>query len=570
MLSNEEIVETIELTSKLLELHGEDEVRIKTYNNAAYNLDKFPGNLASLDFGQLVQIQGIGKMMAGKIIELINTNKLKELEELLAMTPKGVLDMFRIKGLGVKKIKILWKDFDYTSLEDLQMACKNGIIAKIKGFGEKTQAGILESLIFLKAQQGKLRMDKALVLADKIIERLKKHFIKVAHAGQIRRQSEVVECLTFIAAFQEELPTFSDSGFIQDKTISSPFNWRGKFAEFSIPIEIKFVSLDDFSKKQFIYTAHPDHLKQRNSDNKTLYTIAHGCNGNEPDFEEKVYAKFGVPFIIPEMRENNNAFEWITKNKNEDLINWNSLKGILHNHSTYSDGKHSLEEMASYCKSLGFEYLGIADHSQTASYANGLLITKVQQQHQEIEQLNKKLSIDKPFRIFKGIESDILGDGSLDYPDEILASFDFIVASIHSNLSMNSTKATERLIKAIENPYTTILGHPSGRLLLSRQGYPFDYPTVIDCCAENQVVIEINASPYRLDLDWRWIEYALEKNVMLSINPDAHEMQGYFDMHFGVAVARKGGLVKKMTLNAYSASEFELYLQERKQKKGIN
>jgi len=569
MLSNEEIVSTIELTAKLLELHGEDEVRVKTYNNAAYNLDKFPGNLSEMDFGQLVQIQGVGKMMAGKIIELTQTNKLKELDELLSITPKGLLDMFKIKGLGVKKIKILWKDFDISNLSELQSACELGNIAKIKGFGEKTQVSILESLVFIKSQEGKLRMDKALILAEKIIEILKKYFVKVEHSGQIRRKSEVVDCLVFMAGFTGEIPDFSIPSFTQNKAISSPFNWRGHFEDFSIPIEIKFIPLQEFAKKQFIYTANPLHLKQKNTENKTLYSVASGQKDSDIDFEEKVYEKFGVPYIIPEMREGNQEFEWIKKNKNEDLVTWNDLKGILHNHSTYSDGKNSLEEMAIFCKSLGFEYLGIADHSQTASYANGLLITKVQQQHQEIEQLNKKLSQDKPFKIFKGIESDILGDGSLDYPDEILASFDFIVASIHSNLSMNSVKATERLIKAIENPYTTILGHPSGRLLLSRQGYPFDYQAVIDCCAENQVAIEINASPYRLDLDWRWIEYALDKNVLLSINPDAHETQGYFDMHFGVAVARKGGLVKQMTLNTFSATTFEQYLYERKQSKKL-
>ncbi len=264
------------------------------------------------------------------------------------------------------------------------------------------------------------------------------------------------------------------------------------------------------------------------------------------------------------MREGGFEFDWIQKNKNEDLVTWESLKGILHNHSTYSDGQHSLEQMATYCKELGFEYLGIADHSQSATYASGLLITKVQQQHAEIEQLNKKLSLDRPFKILKGIESDILGDGSLDYPDEVLASFDYIVASVHSNLTMNEARATERLVRAIENPYTTILGHPTGRLLLSRKGYPIDYKEVIDCCAANGVVIEINASPYRLDLDWRWIQYALERNVMLSINPDAHEMQGYHDMHYGVAVARKGGLTKNMTFNALSLVDMEAYLSKKK------
>ncbi len=338
--------------------------------------------------------------------------------------------------------------------------------------------------------------------------------------------------------------------------------------ENKISVEIRYVAENELLNKQFIYTANENHLKQRNENGVSLLSVGLSTGLTEgltqESAETAIYEKFGVPYIIPEMREGVNEFEWIKKNKNEDLVTWESLKGILHNHSTYSDGQHSLEQMATYCKELGFEYLGIADHSQSATYASGLLITKVQQQHAEIEQLNKKLSIDRPFKILKGIESDILGDGSLDYPDEVLASFDYIVASVHSNLTMNQARATERLVRAIENPYTTILGHPTGRLLLSRQGYPIDYKEVIDCCAANGVVIEINASPYRLDLDWRWIEYALDRNVMLSINPDAHEMQGYHDMHYGVAAARKGGLTKNMTFNALSLVEIEEYLGRRK------
>ncbi|HCB46883.1 MAG TPA: DNA polymerase/3'-5' exonuclease PolX, partial [Algoriphagus sp.] len=243
------------------------------------------------------------------------------------------------------------------------------------------------------------------------------------------------------------------------------------------------------------------------------------------------------------------------------LLEEKDLKGILHNHSTYSDGKHSLRQMAEYCKELGYEYLGISDHSRTASYAGGLEIEKVQKQHEEIDQLNKELA---PFKIFKGIESDILGDGSLDYPEDVLKSFDFIVSSVHSILNMDIKRATKRLLTAIENPYTTILGHPTGRLLLRREGYPIDHKTIIDACAKNKVVIEINANPWRLDLDWRWVRYAMDQGVMLSINPDAHEMDGYADMKYGVLVGRKGGLTKEMTLNALSLKEIQEYFDHKK------
>lgn len=566
-MSNSDIVDTIELTAKLLELHSEDEFRIKTYTNAAYNLDKYVGELSQLDFPQLTQIQGVGKMMAGKILEMVSTGQLRDLQDLLAKTPEGVIEMFKIKGLGAKKIKVLWNELGIDNLNELQIACENGSISKVKGFGGKTQESILESLKFIQSQAGKLRMDKAAILAEIILEELKKNFVKVEISGQVRRKSETVDTLTFLATYADILPDFIAEGFIKDEKTSSPFVWRGKFLENKIGIEVRYVVENELPNKQFIYTANENHLKHCNENGVSLLSISLSTtlteDQNQGVAESAIYEKFGVPYIIPEMREGLNEFEWIKKNKNEDLVTWDSLKGILHNHSTYSDGQHSLEQMATYCKELGFEYLGIADHSQSATYASGLLITKVQQQHAEIEQLNKKLSVDRPFKILKGIESDILGDGSLDYPDEVLASFDYIVASVHSNLTMNEARATERLVRAIENPYTTILGHPTGRLLLSRQGYPIDYKEVIDCCAANGVVIEINASPYRLDLDWRWIEYALDRNVMLSINPDAHEMQGYHDMHYGVAAARKGGLTKNMTFNALSLVEIEEYLGKR-------
>ncbi len=567
-MSNSDIVDTIELTAKLLELHNEDEFRIKTYTNAAYNLDKYVGELSQLDFTQLTQIQGVGKMMAGKILEMVSTGQLRDLQDLLAKTPEGVIEMFKIKGLGAKKIKVLWNELGIDNLNELQIACENGSISKVKGFGGKTQESILESLKFIQSQAGKLRMDKAAILAEIVLEELKKSFAMVEISGQVRRKSETVDTLTFLATYTDSLPDFASEGFTKDEKSSSPFVWRGKFMENKISVEIRYVAENELLNKQFIYTANENHLKQRNENGVSLLSVGLSTGLTEgltqESAETAIYEKFGVPYIIPEMREGVNEFEWIKKNKNEDLVTWESLKGILHNHSTYSDGQHSLEQMATYCKELGFEYLGIADHSQSATYASGLLITKVQQQHAEIEQLNKKLSIDRPFKILKGIESDILGDGSLDYPDEVLASFDYIVASVHSNLTMNQARATERLVRAIENPYTTILGHPTGRLLLSRQGYPIDYKEVIDCCAANGVVIEINASPYRLDLDWRWIEYALDRNVMLSINPDAHEMQGYHDMHYGVAAARKGGLTKNMTFNALSLVEIEEYLGRRK------
>ena len=252
------------------------------------------------------------------------------------------------------------------------------------------------------------------------------------------------------------------------------------------------------------------------------------------------------------------------ENKLPVLIELSDLKGILHNHSTWSDGLNTLEEMALYCKELGYGYLGICDHSKAAQYANGLKEERIIEQHHEIELLNRKLGADGSFKIFKGIECDILFDGTLDYGNDVLASFDFVVASVHSNLKMNEDKAMNRLLRAIENPYTTILGHPTGRLLLMREGYPVDHRKMIDACAANGVVIEINAHPYRLDLDWRWIDYAMGKGVRLSVNPDAHKREGYHDMYYGICAARKGGLTKEMCLNALNLEQIEKYFLQRK------
>lgn len=277
--------------------------------------------------------------------------------------------------------------------------------------------------------------------------------------------------------------------------------------------------------------------------------------------EEAIYSAAGMDYISPELREG--QFEILAaKDHNLPLlVELADLKGTLHNHSTYSDGQHSLRQMAEYCQSLGYEYLGICDHSKSAFYANGLDEDRVVQQMSEIDDLNKELA---PFKIFKGIESDILNDGSLDYDVDILARFDFIVASVHSQLSMDINKATNRLLTAIANPYTTMLGHPTGRLLLKREGYPINHKAVIDACAENKVIIEINAHPFRLDLDWRWVHYALEQGVLISINPDAHSMEQLQLMKYGLLVGRKGGLTKEMTFNALGAAEVEKYFLERK------
>ncbi len=587
-MSNDEIVEILELTTKLLELHDADTFKIRTYSSAAFNLSRLNDQeLATLSTAALTQLPGVGKSMAAKIQEIVQTGRLNELEQLMAQTPVGVLDMFKIKGIGAKKIGTIWRQLGIDTIAGLQEACETGQIAKLKGFGESTQQKILASMAFLQSQMGKVRMDKAAILAELIRDELQKYFPKVVITGEVARKNETVETIQVLVGTESPVAAIrqiNEIGWLlQNEKISSPFTWRGKIVDRStttelppqgeeveqkktleIQVEIVFVYPDKFESERFILESTEAHLSHPTALGTSLLAVAY-TNSRE-ESAEAIYQKAGLPYVVPEMREGLGEFEWLTQHKNEDLITWDALRGILHNHSTYSDGKHSLEVMARYCQELGFEYLGIADHSQTASYANGLRADRVKLQHEEIDRLNQALATNasKPFKILKGIESDILGDGSLDYPEEVLKTFDYVVASVHSNLTMSLEKATGRLLAAVENPYTTILGHPTGRLLLAREGYPIDHKVIIEACARHGVVIEINASPWRLDLDWRWIRYCMDKGVMLSINPDAHQKEGYFDMHYGVNVARKGGLTKEMTFNALSLAEIEAYLDKRK------
>jgi DNA polymerase (family X) len=566
-MTNAEIVETLELTVKLLELHNADAFKTRSFGASAFNLDRFKtAQIADLPVEELVKIQGVGKSMANKIVQLVQTGRLPELEELSAKTPRGVLDMFKIKGLGSKKIGTLWRELGLETLQDLQVACKKGQIAQLKGFGEGTQQKILESLAFVQSQTGKLRMDKAEALAQLIAESLQTNFEQVAVVGEVARRTETVGTIQIlvasapIVALQQHLATIE--WLVQDKKNSSPFVWRGQANAADVAIEIYATLPQQFESQRFLLSATAAHLAQPAPSGGTLLTIA---NSQAFASAAEIYQKANLPYVVTEMREGAGEFEWAAQHSPDELVTWEHLRGVLHNHSTYSDGKHTLADMARHCQALGFEYLGMADHSQSATYAQGLSVAQVRQQQQEIDQLNAEFALaEKPFKILKGIESDILGDGSLDYPAEVLSTFDYVVASVHSNLTMSLEKATTRLLRAIENPYTTILGHPTGRLLLTREGYPINHRAVIDACAQHGVVMEINASPWRLDLDWRWVRYCMDKGVMLSINPDAHEKDGYLDMHYGVGVARKGGLTASMTFNALTLSEIETFLKSRK------
>lgn len=565
ILENKDIANIIKKTAKLMELFGENDFKIRSYQNAVFALEKIDQRLIDLSKDELEKIDGIGKSIATAIAEISTTGSLDALNKMMEQTPKGVLDMMGISGIGPKKIRILWKELGVETLDELKEACVQGKIAKLKGFGEKTQENILESVNYLMANKGKLHYATARKAADEILTQLQLEFTdRTAIAGDLRRRLEVIDRITFVTSIEgSKLKKYlaSTPSFELQEKISGPFSIKAQYKKEGISCEFHLSDSQNFENILLRKSSSIRHLSFPLPNGHTLSEL---LNTQSFANEAAIYEAAKLPYIAPELREG--LFEWeLTKDgQSPRLVEDKDLKGILHNHSTYSDGKHSLKEMAVHCKDLGYQYLGISDHSKTAQYAGGLYENKIKEQHAEIARLNEELGPD--FVIFKGIESDILPDGSLDYATEVLASFDFIVASVHAGLNMDVKKATERLITAISNPFTTILGHPTGRLLLRREGYPIDHKAVIDACAEYGVIIEINANPWRLDLDWRWVHYAIQKNVMISINPDAHEKDGYLDMQYGVCIGRKGGLTKEMTFNALGAEQVAEHFKKRKQR----
>ena len=555
-MENKPIARTLRLLSQLMELHDENPFKIKSVANAAFKVDKLPFQIAAKSLAEMEKIDGIGKSTAGKIHEFIETGHITELQTLLDQTPEGIVEMLGIKGIGPKKIVTIWKDLGIETVGELYYACNENRLIEAKGFGLKTQEDIARVIEFKMASNGKFLYARVEAEANELLGKLKELLpaALLSFTGEYRRCCEIIENLSILAGTNEPdkaIEVVGGANLLNELSIdASAIN--GKSAN-GLMVNIKLVQSNLFYKELFLETG-TEEFKQAFA--LRLPSI------DETLSEEAIFEQAGLDFIPAELREDSTFIAKAASHTLPKLITYADLKGTLHNHSTWSDGVNTLEEMALYCRdNLNLQYLGMCDHSRSAFYASGLSIEKVLQQQEKIDSLNRKLS---NFYIFKGIESDILNDGSLDYPDEILQRFDFIVASVHSNLKMDREKATARVIKAVENPYTTILGHPTGRLLLSRKGYDLDFKKVIDACAANGVEIEVNANPLRLDLDWRWHQYALEKGVMLSINPDAHRTEGFLDMHYGILAARKGGLYKEMCLNALTLTEIKKLFESKK------
>lgn len=550
-MDNSAIADNFDLLAKLMDINGENSFKTKTFAVAAFNIEKLPMQLKDTPREKLFSIKGIGDSVGRKVIEMLDTGKLEVLSEYISKTPPGVIEMLNIKGIGPKKINTIWKQMEIESLGELLYACNENRLTLFKGFGEKTQKNVQEAIEFYFLNQGHFLYAQLEEVFPQIENYLKKIFSpdKVRVTGAYRRQALTIEELEFVVAETNEIvkPKFQTAQppeLLEETEDNLLYKLKN-----GLKLRL-YTGQQNISERQFLTTGNKEFT---DAFKKAFPSIKYTVGEND----ESVFMEAGIPFIHPCLRETATIIEKAKKKQLPELIQTEDIRSIIHSHSNWSDGSNTIEEMADECIKRGFEYLVISDHSQTAFYANGLKEDRILEQHRQIDVLNKQVA---PFKIFKSIESDILNDGSLDYPEAVLKTFDIVIASVHSNLKMNEDKAMARLIKAIENPYTNILGHMTGRLLLSRNGYPVDHKKIIEACAANNVVIELNAHPRRLDIDWKWIGYAIEKGVLLSIDPDAHALDGFDDVKYGVLAGQKGGMTKENNLSSFGLKEFEIWL----------
>jgi DNA polymerase (family 10) len=519
-------------------------------SSASYRLRNIKEKVSELNKNELSKI--FLPEIVSIILQLKITSTIESLDELIQLTPQGLFEMMRIKGLGGKKLAILWKTAGIDSIDALLKACKNDEIRKIPGFGIRTQQNIINAIEEYRSNEKRFHYASVADFANTLVQTLQKIFRTklICLCSEVRRQTTTVACIEIIAAISSTDLSHNAIRKLIIVQSSGKRKTKGHTID-EIPVTIYHTAKEHFYYELFLRTGNASHVKKilRKINSKDVFSS-----------EEMIYKKAGLPYIVPEMRED--VAEWNFKEGNDHLITINDIKGVVHNHTTWSDGVDTLKDFVTACKDHKYEYVVISDHSKNAHYAGGLKEEKVLKQIEEIDKLNKKFS---SFKIFKSIECDILVSGELDYSNEILQLFDLVIISIHQLLKMNEEKATKRLIKAIEDPYSTILGHMTGRQLLIRPGYPVNFKKVIDACAANGVIIEINANPYRLDMDWSRIPYTLSKGVMISVNPDAHSVREIDNIRWGISAARKGGLTKEMTWNAMSLKKIEQWLKKRKQ-----
>jgi DNA polymerase (family 10) len=571
-MDNRKVSAVLQEMALLLELNGENPFKVKAYSHAARTIEILEEDVKVLiRERRLTEIKGIGEALAQHITELVSTGRLGLYENLRNSVPPGHLEMMKIPGLGPKKIKILLDRLQIKTVGELEYACLENRLVDLQGFGQKSQEKILQGIRQVKRYEGQYRYGEVIDPAREVLKKILSHpkVIQGHLAGSLRRKMEVVRNINLVLSTQrpeEVLAAFSR--FPEVDAAQSNDTAGGRYRLLSgVEVDLRTASEQTFPYALFRYTGSLTHWTSmcERATGMGLKLSEEGLHRNGRSIsckeEEGIFNALGLDFIPPELRENHGEIEASEIHRLPRLIEEHDIKGIFHVHSSYSDGTNSIRRLAQASREMGFSYMGLSDHSQSARYAGGLSRERLQNQWKEIDQVNEEI---EGFAIFKGIESDILPDGSLDYEGSILREFDFVIASVHSHFNMSREEMTQRVTKAIRNPYTTILAHPTGRLLLAREPYAIDMMRVINEASQTGVAIELNAHPYRLDIDWRLCKYAKEKGVKIAINPDAHEETGLKDTSYGVGIGRKGWLESGDILNALNLGEMKAFLERRK------
>jgi DNA polymerase (family X) len=579
-MDKKQIAEILDEMGTLLELKGENPFRSRAFHNAAQIISGITDDISILVASQsLTKIKGIGDALSNIITELYETGVSKQHEELRASIPAGVLELLHLQGLGPKKVKVLYEKINIKSVIELKKACEHKLLRSIEGFGAKTEENILKSIEQKENSSDKHLYPQTFESADKIVQMLKniKDIKHCDYAGSLRRCKELIGDIDILAstANKNRSEIFNIfTAYEEVKSILATGDTKASvILKNGIQCDLRLVTDSEYPFALNYFTGSKEHNVEMRSlarkkgwslneygfvkinDSKSSKKVNRipSCNS-----EQDIYKALGLYYIPPELRENTGEIEYARKHAFPKLIELSDIKGTFHCHTNESDGFSTLEQMIDAAKKLKLNYLGISDHSQTAVYARGLSPEKVHAQIKKIDLLNDK---DPNFRIFKGTECEILTDGSIDYTDKILAEFDYVVASIHSKFKMTEDEATKRIIKALKNKYVTMLGHPTGRLLLEREGYPVNMIEIINAAADYGKAIEINSHPMRLDLDWRYVRYAKEKGVGIFINPDAHHVDGLSNIQYGIGIARKGWLEAKDVINTMSTPQVVKYLE---------
>ena len=571
-VGKEEIARMFDELSEMLELMGANPFKCRAFANAARAIEGLPGDLRALvESRELLEVRGIGKSIFADIESALATGTFPEYEETRAKIPAGLLEMLRIPGFGPKKAKAVYDQLGIESVDALEQAAKNNAISRLPGFGEKTQEKILAGIENLRRYQARHLYSTAEAQANEILKAIGNHpdVKRILVAGSLRRRKETIGDIDILATARKSdaimeafttLPRIRSvvaNGHTKSSIIYGP----------GINVDLRVVRDHEFAFASHYFTGSKDHNTAVRGRAKRLgyrlneYGLYKGKKVTPCRDEAELFDKLGLEYIPPELRENTGEIEAAEKHALPRLVEESDIHGVFHCHTDWSDGRSTLEEMVEATRALGHRFFGVAEHSRSAGYAGGLTVERVAAQRKAVAALNEKF---EDFTVFFGIESDILVGGALDYPDDVLETFDYVVASVHSNFSLSEVEQTERIVKAIEDPHTTMLGHPTGRLLLSREGYNVDLEAVIEAAAKNGVVIEINANPYRLDLDWRYIKFAKEKGALFAVNPDAHHTNGIEDFRYGVGIARKGWLTPDDVINTMTVARIKKVFNSRR------